>query len=81
MIEDLEADFTGEPKEASNTDDVALAEVANADEVITAEAKASNEMKKIPKNEWNTESYKEIINIYIENIKTIEKRHKVYTKQ
>ena len=51
MIEDLEADFTGEPKEASNTDDVALAEVANADEVITAEAKASNEMKKFPKNE------------------------------
>ena len=45
MIEDLGADLTGAPKYASNTDDVALAEVQNSDEAITIEAKASNEME------------------------------------
>ena len=45
IIEDLEADLTGAPKEASNNDDVDFSEVANADEAITAEAKASNEME------------------------------------
>ena len=44
MIEYLEADLTGAPKETSNTNDVALAEVENSDEAITAEAKAINEV-------------------------------------
>ena len=44
MIEDLEAELTGAPRETSNTDDVALDEVENIDEAITAEDKASNEM-------------------------------------
>ena len=33
-----------------------------------------------PKDEWNTKSYEEKINSDIENINTIEKRNKVYTK-
>ena len=45
MVEDLEVDLTGALKYASNTDDVALAEVADSDEAITAEAKATNDMK------------------------------------
>ena len=36
MIEYLEADLTGALIDASNNDDVALAELANADETITA---------------------------------------------
>ena len=36
MIGDLEADLTGAPKYASNTEDVDLAEVENSDEAITA---------------------------------------------
>ena len=45
MVEDLEVDLTGALKYASNTDDVALAEVADSDEAITAEAKATNDME------------------------------------
>ena len=44
MIEGLEADLTGSPIDASNTDDSAMAEVENADEAITAVAKARNGM-------------------------------------
>ena len=44
MIEDLEYDLTGAPKETANTDNVALAEVENADEVITAESRARSYM-------------------------------------
>ena len=43
MIEDLEEYLTGAPIDASNTDDSAVAEVANANEAITAVAKTSNE--------------------------------------
>ena len=45
MIEDLEADFDGAPKYASNNDNVALAEEKNSDEAITAVSKAGNEME------------------------------------
>ena len=38
MIEDLEADMTGSPKETSNTDNSAVSEEANVDESITSEA-------------------------------------------
>ena len=44
MIDYLEADLIGALIDASNNDDVALAEVANDDETITQEAKASNGM-------------------------------------
>ena len=45
MIEDLEADFTGTPIYASNTDNAAAAEVENTYEAITAVAKSRNEME------------------------------------
>ena len=45
IIEVLEADLTVAPIDASNTDDLDLAEVANSDEAITSEAKDSNEME------------------------------------
>ena len=44
MIEYLEADLTGIPIDASNIDDAALVEVANADESIAVVAKDSNDM-------------------------------------
>ena len=80
MIEYLEADLIGELIDASNTPDVALAELANSDETITAEAKASNGMDIYLKEERRTESYKETMQIDIENINTIEKGHKVCKK-
>ena len=60
---------------------MAVAEEANVHEAITAEAKASNEMKYYLKYKQNTKSYEETMNIDIENINTIEKRNKVYTKE
>ena len=45
MIEGLEDDFTGSPIDASNPDNQAVAEDANADEAITAVAKGTNEME------------------------------------
>ena len=51
MIDGLEYGLTGAPNETSNTDHVGLAEVANADESITLEANASNEMKMILKKD------------------------------
>ena len=59
MIEDLEADMTGSPKETSNTDNSAVSEEANVDESITSEAKASNEMENDLKDKQNKKSYKE----------------------
>ena len=52
--------------------------MANSDESITAEAKADNETENYLKEERKTESYKETMNIDIENINTIENRYKVY---
>ena len=81
MIEDLESYLTGAPIDALNTEDYAVVEEANPDESITAVAKARNEMEIDVKEELNTEAYKETINIDIENIYTIEKSHKLYTKR
>ena len=44
IIEDLEDYLTGEQKETSNSENLALDEVTDSDESITAEAKAINEM-------------------------------------
>ena len=66
--------------ETPNTDNLAVAEVENVDEAITAEAKSRNEMKINIKYEQRTKSYEETINIDTENINTIENRKKVYTK-
>ena len=41
----MEAELTGALKETSNTNNVAVAEEANVDEAITAEAKARNKME------------------------------------
>ena len=54
--------------------------MANDDESITAETNFINDTVIDIKEEQNNESYKEKMNINIENINTIEKRHKVYTK-
>ena len=80
MIKDLEAELNGAPKETSNNEDLAVAEEANDDEAITEESKASNDMENYLKDEQKTKSYEEKINIYIENITTIEKINKVNTK-
>ena len=45
MTDNLEADLTGAPIDASNHDNLVVDEVSNADEAITAVAKASNEME------------------------------------
>ena len=76
----MEAELTVAPKGTSNTENLDVAEEANIDEAITAEAKASNEMENYLKKERKTKSYKEKIDIDIENINTIEKRKKVNTK-
>ena len=81
MIEYLGAELTEALKETSNTDNLAVAEEANVDEAITAESKAINEMENYPKYEKNTKSYEEKMNVDIENINTIEKINKVYTKK
>ena len=57
---------------------MAVAEEANVDEAVTAEAKACNDKKIIL---VKTQAYKETMNIDIENINTFEKRKKVYTTQ
>ena len=49
MIEDLESELTGAPKETLNTDNLVVDQEANVDEAITAEAKASNDMEMILK--------------------------------
>ena len=55
------------------------AEVSNAHESITAEAKARNDVEIDLKKEQKIEYYKEKTNIDIENINIIDMRHKVYT--
>ena len=45
MIEDLEAELTEATKKNSNTDNSEVAEEANVDGAVTAEAKASNNME------------------------------------
>ena len=54
-----------------------MAEEANIDEAITAE---SNEMEINLKDKQDTKVYEEKMDIDIENINTIYKRNKVYTK-
>ena len=56
-----------------------MAEEANFDEAVTAEAKASNNMDINIKEYWKTQAYEETMNIYIQNVNTFEKRKKVYT--
>ena len=80
MIEDLEDYLTGALEDDSNTNDADLAEVENADKSITAVYKARNEMGIDLKEEQKTQAYKETMDIDIENINTIEKIQKVYTK-
>ena len=58
-----------------------MAEEANVDETITAEAKVRNEFENDLKDEQNTKYYEEKMNINIENINKIEKRNKLYTKK
>ena len=57
-----------------------MAEEANVDKSISVEAKNSNEMEIDLKYEQNTKAYEEIMKIDLENINTIEKRRKLYTK-
>ena len=56
MIECIEAELTGSLKKTSNTDNSAVAEEANFDEAVTAEAKASNDMDIYLKEEQNTQA-------------------------
>ena len=65
MIEDLEAELTGAPKESSNTDILAVAEEANVDADIAAESKAINEMERYLKDKQETKYYEENMNIDI----------------
>ena len=81
MIEDLDYKLTGSPKETLNTDNFAVAEKENVDEAITEDSKARNEMENDLKDEQNTKSYVENMNIDIENINIIENRINVHTKQ
>ena len=77
----MEDELTEELKKTSNTDNSAVAEEANADVSVTAEAKASNDMEIDLKEGQNTQAYKETMNINIDNIKKIENRNKVYKTQ
>ena len=70
----MEAELTGALKETSNTDNSVVAEEANFDEAITAEANASNETENDFKDEQKNKYYEETMNTDIENINTIEKR-------
>ena len=45
MIEDLEAELNGAPKNTPTTDDVALNKVENDDEAITEEATVINDIE------------------------------------
>ena len=80
MIEDMEDELTGAIIETWNTEYPEVAEEANVDKTIIEESKAINYMEINLKDEQNTEAYKESTNIDIENIDTIEKRNKIYTK-
>ena len=71
IIEYLEAELTGAPKETSNTENLAVTEEANIGDAVTVEAKSSNDMENYLKEERWTKSYKDTMNIDIENINTI----------
>ena len=58
IIEDLEANLTGAPIDASIPEILAVAEEANADEAVTEVSKAINEMEIDLEEYYNTESYK-----------------------
>ena len=59
MIEYMEAELIGAPKETSIANNMTVAEEANVDESITAEAKAINDMENYLKEERNTKSYED----------------------
>ena len=70
MIKDMEAELTESPKKNSSTDNSEVAEEANVDESVTAEAKAGNNMEIDLKEEQNIQEYGETINFDIKNINT-----------
>ena len=61
----MEANLTGKPIDASNPDNLTVAEEENSDEAITAVAKDRNDMGINIEEEHNKEAYKETMNIYI----------------
>ena len=58
MIEYMKSKLTEAPKQNSTTDNLAVAEEANVDESVTAEAKASNEVEIDLKETQKTQAYK-----------------------
>ena len=56
-----------------------MAEEANVDEAITAEAKARNDMEIDLKYEQNTKAYEETTKMDIEDINKLQNRNKIYT--
>ena len=80
MIEYLETELTRAPKKLQILTMRIQLKRKNVDESTTAEAKATNKTENYHKEEQTTETCKEKMNIDIENIHTIEKRHKVYTQ-
>ena len=70
--------MTGKTIDSLHTEDSAVAEEANSDEAITAVAKASNELEIDLEEGQNSESCKETMNVDIEHVITIEKKHKHY---
>ena len=60
---------------------MAVAEEANVDKAVTAEAKDSNDTEIDIKEEQKTQAYKETMKNDIGNINKFEKRKKVYTTQ
>ena len=66
----MEANLTGAPIDASNTDNLVVAEEANDYEAIASVAKSSNDMEIDIEEEHKIEAYQETMNIDIENIET-----------
>ena len=77
----MEAELTVASKETSNTENFALVEEANVDEVITVEDKSRNETRNGLQDERKTKSYEDSMKIDIEDNNSIEKRNKLYTKK
>ena len=71
MVKGLEPELNGTLKENSNTDNLVVAKNENVYEVITAEAKVSNDMENDLKDEHKTKSDEDKMTIYIENINTV----------
>ena len=67
----MEAELAGSLKENSNNDNLTVAEETNPDEAITEVSKDSNRMEIYLKDEQNTKTYEETMNIDIENVNTI----------